>query len=138
MRNVNVLLDLGTSQQIKFTITAQKYPPTLSRSFITYRWQELLQSQDSTHENPLKRLILQFPSSAKVVFDRCVQRSEKDSSAYRITYDFQLLDPGPDGPLGPSGEKFCGLETMVEGKQKELLLHPLSRTLLKVTIHLET
>ena len=74
------------------------------------------------------KLIRRFPDSAKSVMDRCIQRSLAERS---ITYDFRLLDPGPDGQSGPCNEPFFGLMEMVKSKQKDLLVHDLCRKLLR-------
>ena len=78
----------------------------------------------------MERLIQQFPEAAEVVLDRCVQRS---TSKRTVTYDFRMLDPGPDDRSGRDAGRFFGLETMFDCNQKSLLLHPLSRKLLKLT-----
>ena len=75
------------------------------------------------------KLIQLFPDAAKSVMDRCIHRSLAHRS---ITYDFSLLDPGPDDQSGPGEEPFFGLMDMVNHKQKELLVHDLSRKLLKI------
>ena len=80
----------------------------------------------------MRNLILTFPNAAEIVLDRCIQRSSPTNSERLTTYDFRLLDPGPDGQIGPKGARFSGLATMVEGKQQTLLLHKLSRKLLNV------
>ena len=79
--------------------------------------------------NPMERLIQRFPEAAEVVLDRCVQRS---TSKRRVTYDFHLLDPGPDDESGREGGRFFGLETIFDCNQQNLLMHPLSRKLLKI------
>ncbi len=75
------------------------------------------------------KLIQRFPDAATSVLDRCIQQSLPQRS---ITYDFSLLDPGPDDQSGPSGEPFFGLMVMVKHKQTDLLVHDLSRKLLKI------
>ena len=75
------------------------------------------------------KLIQRFPDAAKSVLDRCIQRSLAERS---ITYDFSLLDPGPDDKSGPNGKPFFGLNVIVEHKQKDLLVHDVCRKLLKI------
>lgn len=78
------------------------------------------------------KLIEWFPDAAQLVMDRCIQRSLAQRS---ITYDFRLLDPGPDDQSGPHDDPFFGLVDMVNHKRKELLVHDLSRKLLKIKWH---
>ena len=80
-------------------------------------------------QNRMGKLIQRFPDAAKCVMDRCIQRSLTKRS---IEYDFRLLDPGPDDQSGPNEEPFFGLMVMVRHKQKDLLVHDLSRKLLKI------
>ena len=94
-----------------------------------FRWKEILLKEGSDITNPMERLIQQFPEAAEVVLDRCVQRS---TSKRTVTYDFRMLDPGPDDSSGRDTRRFFGLETMFDCNQKSLLLHPLSRKLLKL------
>ena len=75
------------------------------------------------------KLIQRFPEAAKSVMDRCIQKSSAQRS---ITYDFSLLDPGPDDQSGPNEEPFFGLMVVVKHKQMDLLVHGLSRKLLKI------
>lgn len=93
------------------------------------RWREVLSAKSSDGQNRMGKLIQRFPDSAKSVLDRCIQRSTTSRS---ITYDFSLLDPGPDDSSGPSGRPFFGLAVMVEYKQKDLLVHDVSRKLLRI------
>ena len=122
-----IILPILTNSLIHFSLKG--WENVLFIVFVS-RWQEVLLAHGSKHENPLRNLILHFPRVAEVVFDRCVQRSASPTELC-VTYDFRMLDPGPDGHLGQDGKRFSGLETMVEGKQKDLLTHPLSRQLLK-------
>jgi len=81
----------------------------------------------------MKLLIEHFPESAELLMDRCVKRSEMTSSndpQYTVTYDFRLLDPGPDDPAFLNGRRFFGPSTMVKHERKQLLLHPLTQVLL--------
>ena len=80
-------------------------------------------------QNRMGKLIQRFPDAAKCVMDRCIQRSLTKRS---IAYDFRLLDPGPDDQSGPNEEPFFGLVDMVRYKKKDLLVHDLSRKLLKI------
>ena len=85
--------------------------------------------------SPMKLLIAHFPESAELLMDRCVTRSEMknpNDPEFTITYDFHLLDPGPDDPAFINGRRFFGPSTMVKHKRKELLLHPLTQVLLNL------
>jgi len=93
------------------------------------RWRDILSAKSPYGENRMGKLIQLFPDAAKSVMDRCIHRSLAHRS---ITYDFSLLDPGPDDQSGPGEEPFFGLMDMVNHKQKELLVHDLSRKLLKI------
>lgn len=82
---------------------------------------------------PMRLLIEHFSESAEVLMDRCVKRSEMTSSndpLFTVTYDFHLLDPGPDDPAFVNGGRFFGPSTMVKHERKTLLLHPLTQALL--------
>ena len=93
------------------------------------RWREILSAKSSDGQNRMGKLIQRFPDAAKSVMDRCVQRSLAQGA---ITYDFSLLDPGPDDQSGPNEEPFFGLVVMVKHNQKELLVHDLCRKLLSI------
>ena len=80
-------------------------------------------------QNRMGKLIQRFPVAAASVMDRCIQRSLPQRS---ITYDFRLLDPGPDDQSGPNDEPFYGLMVMIKHKQTDLLVHDLCRKLLKI------
>lgn len=108
---------------MKFLMDTTKKIPFISR------WREVLSAKSSDGQNRMGKLIQRFPDSAKSVLDRCIQRSATSRS---ITYDFSLLDPGPDDSSGPSGRPFFGLAVMVEYKQKDLLVHDVSRKLLRI------
>lgn len=85
--------------------------------------------------SPMKLLIEHFPESAEFLMDRSVKRSEMTSSndpQFTVTYDFRLLDPGPDDPAFVHGRRFFGPSTMVKHERKSLLLHPLTQALLNV------
>lgn len=88
---------------------------------------------DKTGQQPMKLLIAHFPDAAKLIMDKCVQPAEHMSPShldYSITYDFQLLDPGPDDPASIHGKRYFGPETMVQNNRENLLLHPLTQVLL--------
>ncbi|KAL9969346.1 hypothetical protein ACROYT_G021550 [Oculina patagonica] len=93
------------------------------------RWREILSAKSPDGQNRMGKLIQRFPDAAKSAMDRCIQGSLAKRT---ITYDFRLLDPGPDDQSGPSEEPFFGLMVMVEHKQTDLLVHGLSRKLLSV------
>lgn len=85
------------------------------------------------HPPPMKLLIANFPDAAKLIMDKCVQPAEHMSPShldYTITYDFQLLDPGPDDPASLKGKRYFGPQVMVENNRENLLLHPLTQVLL--------
>ena len=46
-----------------------------------------------------------------------------------MTYDFRLLDPGPDSHPMANGERFFGLLNMIKHNHEVLIGHPLSRQL---------
>ena len=92
-----------------------------------------MEHRDTHGHTPMKLLIEHFPESAEVLMDRCVKRSEMTSSndpQFTVTYDFRLLDPGPDDPAILNGRRFFGPSTMVKHERKQLLLHPLTQVLL--------
>ena len=97
--------------------------------FLIFRWKEVLSAKSSDNQNRMGKLIQRFPTAAASVMDRCIQRSLPQRS---ITYDFRLLDPGPDDQSGLNAEPFFGLMFMVKHKQTDLLVHDLSRKLLKI------
>ena len=59
--------------------------------------------------------------------------SEHDPSDpnFSASFDFRLLDPGPDEETTGSEEKFFGPTTMVQHNRETLLLHPLTHALLR-------
>lgn len=96
----------------------------------------------------MAKLISDFPVGASVVMDKCIRRSNNKPSDpnFSITFDFQLLDPGPDRRLNSylstdktdhallgrkesSGKRFFGLLEMVKHKRQDLLVHPLASRL---------
>ena len=92
-----------------------------------------MEHKDIHGHTPMKLLIEHFPESAELLMDRCVKRSEMTSSndpQFAVTYDFRLLDPGPDDPAFLNGRRFFGPSTMVKHDRKQLLLHPLTQVLL--------
>lgn len=98
-----------------------------------YRWPEVMEHKDTHGHTPMKLLIEHFPESAELLMDRCIKRSEMIGSNdpnFSVTYDFHLLDPGPDDPAFVHGRRFFGPSTMVKHERKKLLLHPLTQVLL--------
>ena len=92
-----------------------------------------MEHKDIHGHTPMKLLIEHFPESAELLMDSCVKRSEMMNSndpQFTITYDFRLLDPGPDDPAFLNGWRFFGPSTMVKYERKQLLLHPLTQVLL--------
>ena len=92
-----------------------------------------MEHKDLHGHTPMKLLIEHFPESAELLMDRCVKRSEMTNSndpQFTVTYDFRLLDPGPDDPAFLNGWRFFGPSTMVKHQRKQLLLHPLTQVLL--------
>lgn len=97
------------------------------------RWHEITAHKDKYGHSAMKLLIEHFPESAELLMDRCVKRSEmtgSDDPNFSITYDFHLLDPGPDDPAFALGRRFFGPRTMVKSERMKLLLHPLTQVLL--------
>ena len=97
------------------------------------RWPEIMAQKDKNGHTPMKLLIEYFPESAELLMDRCVKRSEMTGSNdpnFSVTYDFHLLDPGPDDKAFVLGRRFFGPSTMVKHQRKKLLLHPLTQVLL--------
>lgn len=97
--------------------------------FLVSRWRDVLSAKSPDDQNRMGKLIQRFPVVAASVMNRCIQRSLPQRS---ITYDFRLLDPGPDDQSGLNAEPFFGLMFMVKHKQTDLLVHDLSRKLLKI------
>ena len=82
----------------------------------------------------MKILIEHFPEAASLVMDHCVKRSShiRTDPNYTESYDFHLLDPGPDDEANLEGNRFFGPGTMVKFNRENLLLHPLTQKLLDV------
>jgi len=97
------------------------------------RWREIMEHKDKYGHSPMKLLIEHFPESAELLMDRCVKRCEMTGSNdpnFSITYDFHLLDPGPDDPAFALGRRFFAPSVMVKSQRKKLLMHPLTQVLL--------
>ncbi|XP_031557765.1 uncharacterized protein LOC116294318 [Actinia tenebrosa] len=114
------------------------------------RWEELIHV-DRGGCAIMAKLISDFPEGASLVMDKCIRRSNHKPSDpdFSITFDFQLLDPGPDRQINPDvptdkafpqvlvrkesdGKRFFGLLEMVNHKRQELLVHPLASRLRRV------
>lgn len=80
----------------------------------------------------MKILIEHFPEAASLVMDHCIKRSShiRTDPNYTESYDFHLLDPGPDDETDLNGNRFFGPKTMVKFNREDLLLHPLTQKLL--------
>ena len=80
----------------------------------------------------MSKLIEASPAAVEIVFDQCIQRSSHNrrSLNYTVTYDFRLLDPGPQECHGPQHDRFFGLWELLNQEQESLLFHPLPRKLL--------
>lgn len=92
-----------------------------------------MQHKDMQGHTPMRLLIEHAPESAELLMDRSIKRSEMTSTndpQFTVTFDFNLLDPGPDDPAFVHGRRFFGPSTMVKHEQKKLLLHPLTQALL--------
>ena len=102
--------------------------------WFSFRWREIINTQGLSKIYPLEELIRDFPEATEVVLDRCVQYSnhKPTEEEYSITYDFRMLDPGPNSPPAANGERFFGLNTMIEHNQEALINHSLSRKLFDV------
>ncbi|XP_031557742.1 transient receptor potential cation channel subfamily A member 1-like isoform X3 [Actinia tenebrosa] len=98
------------------------------------RWREVLEDNDSpTGVRPMQILINSFPEAAAIIMNKCIKKPENINPRhqdYTIEYDFTLLDPGPDDPVLLNGKRYFGPLTMVEHHRRDLLLHPLTQTLL--------
>ena len=123
---LDALVDIAAFKKLHFQHSA-----SLIVIYVAFyiRWRDILSAKSLDGENRMGKLIHRFPDAAKSVMDRCIQRSLAQQS---ITYDFRLLDPGPDDQSGPGHEPFFGLMEMVTHKQKDLLVHDLCRKLLKI------
>ncbi|XP_031549445.1 serine/threonine-protein phosphatase 6 regulatory ankyrin repeat subunit B-like isoform X2 [Actinia tenebrosa] len=140
---VELLLDCGASVTVRNNTnlglidTAVKYGSSDVVMAICrhQRWKEILNIKAGVNgQPPMKLLIAHFPDAAKLIMDKCVQPAENMSPShfdYTITYDFQLLDPGPDDPAFIRGKRYFGPEIMVQNNQENLLLHPLTQKLLE-------
>lgn len=92
-----------------------------------------MEYKDINGHTPMKLLIQHFPESAELLMDRCIKRSEMKSlndPKFSVTYNFHLLDPGPDDPAFVQGRRFFGPSTMVKYQRMKLLMHPLTQVLL--------
>lgn len=92
-----------------------------------------MEHKDIQGHTPMRLLIEHAPESAELLMDRSIKRSEMTSTndpQFTVTFDFNLLDPGPDDPAFVHGRRFFGPSTMVKHEQKKLLLHPLTQALL--------
>jgi hypothetical protein len=81
----------------------------------------------------MKLLIQNFPEAATIIMNKCVKKAANMNPKhpdYTITYDFELLDPGPDDPGFIKGNRYFGPLTMVDHRRQDLLLHPLTQALL--------
>ena len=97
----------------------------------TLRWQEIMGRKDSLGHTHMKVLIEHFPDAAKVVMDKCVTHSYREGD-FTVTYDFILIDPGPDDSACIDGNRFFGPVSMVRHERKNLLTHPLVMKILEL------
>ena len=87
-----------------------------------------MEDKDYNGHTCMKLLIEHFPDSARLVMDKCVEQSK---GAQTVTYDFHLLDPGPDDEAYLKGKRFFGPWCMVKYKRQGLLKHSLTKNLLE-------
>ena len=83
-----------------------------------------MERKDSVGHTHMKVLIEHFPDAAKIVMDRCVTHSGHGAD-YNVTYDFCLIDPGPDDSACMAGNRFFAPTSMVIQERLDLLNHPL-------------
>ncbi|XP_074605773.1 transient receptor potential cation channel subfamily A member 1-like isoform X1 [Acropora palmata] len=98
------------------------------------RWHEAVKVRSSDGFCLMKKLLEKFPEVAKVVMDKCIQTSEhsRTDPNYSKTYSFELLDPVPDEQTNSEGKRYFGPKVMLIQGHKELILHPLTRQLMRV------
>lgn len=92
-----------------------------------------MEVKDDLGHPSMQLLIQHFPDAAKIIMNHCVQKPphmNQSDPSYAVTYDFSLLDPGPDDPAGVKGHPYFGPLTMVEHNRQQLLEHPLTQELL--------
>lgn len=99
----------------------------------------------------MSKLIADFPDAVTMIMDKCIKRSNHKPTDpdFSLTFDFQLLDPGPGrlhvpedlqlkdvNPVlktkQPVEKRFYGLMEMVANKRKELLIHPFASRLRRI------
>jgi len=99
----------------------------------------------------MSKLLANFPDAVTMVMDKSIKRSNHKPTdpEFSLTFDFQLLDPGPErlhlsedlkikdaNPVlktkQPGEKRFYGLMEMVVNKRKELLVHPLASRLRRI------
>ena len=109
--------------------------PTHSYYSLFFRWREILKDTGNPNDHVLMKLLIQhFPEAAQIVLNKCIKKSVNMNQThpdYAITYDFDLLDPGPDDPAYIKGNRYFGPATMVKYRRQELLLHPVTQNLLQ-------
>ncbi|XP_067045027.1 transient receptor potential cation channel subfamily A member 1-like isoform X2 [Acropora muricata] len=98
------------------------------------RWHEAVKVRSSDGFCLMKKLLEKFPEVAKVVMDKCIQTSEQSRTDpnYSKTYSLELLDPVPDEQTNSEGKRYFGPKVMLIQGHKELILHPLTRQLMRV------
>ena len=82
-------------------------------------------------ENLLMKLIDECPSAAEIILDKCIERGPNPEACdYAVTYNFRLLDPGPDDVSAKDGTRYFGLAQLVSCSRRQLIQHPVARKLL--------
>ncbi|XP_073246127.1 transient receptor potential cation channel subfamily A member 1-like [Porites lutea] len=98
------------------------------------KWREMLSNIKFEGVTPMRRLIEKFPEVAKVVLDKCIERSphlDTDPN-YTITYDFSLIFPKEGENIDINQERYCGAKTMLDWCREDLLFHPLTREMVRM------
>ncbi|XP_031562772.1 transient receptor potential cation channel subfamily A member 1-like [Actinia tenebrosa] len=97
------------------------------------RWRDALKVKDHEGFTCMKGLIEKYPDVAKVVLDKCVVSSNypPTDEKHSITYNFEFLSIHPDERIYTGCDTYFGPLTMLQNGRSELLLHPVTRELLR-------
>lgn len=97
------------------------------------RWKECLEVKDDEGFCMMKHLIEKFPEVAKLVMDKCIETSDhmKTDVEYSKSFNFVFLDPIPGEQTNTEGEWYFGPKLMLKHGHRDLILHPLTRELMK-------
>ncbi|RDD43877.1 Transient receptor potential cation channel subfamily A member 1 [Trichoplax sp. H2] len=96
---------------------------------------KILNRVDKTGSSVLQSLIQKLPRVAKVVMNQCIKTTFNGiTNELKVEYDFSIIDPGPiyeyDHRINGSRINLNALQSMVNCKRDDLLMHPLSQKLL--------